>query len=224
MTDALIVGQGVVKAYGAGAARVVAVDHADITIGRGEFVAITGPSGGGKTTLLHCLSGLATVDAGTVSFDGAVMSELDDNARTDLRAQRMGFVFQTLNLIPALTVAENVELPLVLRGADAAVIRDARARRLDQVGLAGREKAYPADLSGGEQQRVAVARALVTDPDVLWADEPTGSLDSVSATDVIDLFGAANQGGATVVIVTHDQTVAAAAGRSVRIVDGRIQA
>ena len=226
MSDAkhLIVGEGIVKAYGEGGARVVAVAGADIAIGRGEFVAITGPSGSGKTTLLHCLAGLAAADDGRVVFDGIDLTALDDNARTDLRAQRMGFVFQSLNLIPALTVAENVELPLVLRGADVATIRANRAARLEQVGLTGREDAYPAQLSGGEQQRVAIARALVADPDVVWADEPTGSLDSAAAAEVAALLRAAADGGATVVIVTHDPAMAAGASRVVELVDGRVAA
>ena len=221
-TAPLIQGEGVVKAYGEGDARLVAVNSVDIVVGRGEFVAVTGPSGSGKTTLLHCLAGLAAVDQGRVLFDGAVLSQMDDAARSDLRAQRMGFVFQSLNLIPALTVAENVELPLVLRGADREATLAARARRLADVGLEGREGARPAQLSGGEQQRVAVARALVTDPDVLWADEPTGALDSAAAGGVIDLLRMANEAGTTVVLITHDEGVAAAAQRRVAIVDGRL--
>jgi putative ABC transport system ATP-binding protein len=194
----------------------------DITVARGEFVAITGPSGSGKTTLLHCLAGLTTPDAGRIVFDGAELHALDDDARTDVRAHRMGFVFQSLNLIPALTVAENVELPLVLQGRDVDTIRSNRTRRLEQVGLADRDVARPADLSGGEQLRVAIARALVTDPDIIWADEPTGALDSGSARDVVSLLRAAAGAGATVVIVTHDDEVAAAADRRVHLIDGRV--
>ena len=223
MTDAaLIQAQGIVKGYGTGGAHVTAVQGVDVRIDRGEFVAITGPSGSGKTTLLHCLAGLAAIDSGQVLFDGVALQALDDDARTDLRAQHMGFVFQSLNLIPALTVAENVELPLVLQGADAAAIRAARDHRLGQVGLAGREEAFPSELSGGEQQRVAVARALVTDPAVLWADEPTGALDSAAAQGVVDLLAMAHAGGATVVLVTHDGSVAAAAQRRITLVDGRL--
>ena len=220
--EALVAGKEIVKAYGEGTARIVAVDGVDITAARGEFVAITGPSGSGKTTLLHCLAGLTTPDAGRVAFDGTELQGLSDDARTDLRAQRMGFVFQSLNLLPALTVAENVELPLVLRGAEVDTIRSSRARRLGEVGLAGREDARPAQLSGGEQLRVAIARALVTDPDVVWADEPTGALDSVSAREVVALLRTAADNGATIVIVTHDEDIAANADRSVGLIDGRV--
>ena len=218
----LLRGEGVTKAYGEGGARVVAVDGVDITIDRGELVAITGPSGSGKTTLLHCLAGLAPLDAGRVLVEGTDLAALDDNARTDLRAQQMGFVFQAHNLLPELTVAENVELPLVLRGADAQQVRRASAQRLAQVGLADRASARPAQLSGGEQQRVAIARALVTDPAIVWADEPTGSLDTTAAGEVVQLLQGAARDGATVVVVTHDAEVAAGANRIVHLTDGRI--
>ena len=218
----LVIGEDVRKEFGGGASGVVAVDGVDIEIQRGEVLAIVGPSGSGKTTLLHCLSGLATPDGGRVTFEGVDLGSLDDDARTDLRAQRMGFVFQSLNLIPALTVAENVELPLVLRGASVDTIRGSRAQRLDEVGLTGREDAYPSHLSGGEQQRVAIARALVTDPDIVWADEPTGALDSGAADVVVSLLEAAAAGGTTVVIVTHAAEVAARANRTVRLADGRV--
>src|SRR5687768_5388406 len=205
--DVLLRAEGVVKAYGRGEGRTVALDGVDVVVGPGEFVAVTGPSGSGKTTLLHCLSGIAPVDAGTVVFDGVDLAALDDNARTDLRGERMGFVFQTLNLLPALTVAENVELPLVLRGVLAAEVRERAAAALDSVGLADRARAFPADLSGGQQQRVAIARALVANPAVVWADEPTGALDSAAAAGVLDLLrGAA--GERTVVVVSHEPAVA----------------
>ena len=220
----LVRGEGVTKAYGDGGGRVVAVDGVDIAISHGELLAITGPSGSGKTTLLHCLAGLAPLDAGRVTVDGSDLAALDDNARTDLRAARMGFVFQAHNLLPELTVAENVELPLVLRGADAQVVRRESARRLAQVGLAERAGARPAQLSGGEQQRVAIARALVTDPAIVWADEPTGALDTAAAAGVMDLLQAAARGGATVVVVTHSDAVAAAADRVVHLTDGRVTA
>ena len=218
----LLQGEGVAKAYGEGTARVVAVDGVDITIGRGEFLAITGPSGSGKTTLLHCLAGLAPLDRGRVLLEGTDITALSDDARTDLRARQMGFVFQAHNLLPELTATENVELPLVLRGADAEAIRRSAANRLAQVGLADRGGARPAQLSGGEQLRVAIARALVTDPTILWADEPTGSLDTAAAADVVGLLRAAAQDGATVVVVTHSQEVAGSADRIVHLTDGRI--
>ena len=218
----LVVGEEVAKTYGSASAAVHALQGANVSIGRGEFVVISGPSGSGKTTLLHCLAGLTTPDAGRVSFDGVDLATLDDDGRTDLRAKKMGFVFQFLNLIPALTTAENVELPLVLQGADVETIRGNRTRRLEQVGLGDRVDAYPAQLSGGEQQRVALARALVGDPDIVWADEPTGSLDQATAAEMVDLLREATSGGAAVVVVTHDPRVAAAADRTIEIVDGKI--
>ena len=220
-SEPLVVGESLAKTYGTGTSAVQAVRGADVSINRGEFVAITGPSGSGKTTLLHCLAGLTTPDSGSVAFDGVDLATLDDDRRTDLRAQRMGFVFQLLNLIPALSAAENVELPLVLRGADVEAIRASRTRRLEQVGLADRAAAYPTQLSGGEQQRVALARALVGDPDIVWADEPTGSLDQARAAEMIELLRGATADGAAVVVVTHDAGVAAAADRTIEIVDGR---
>jgi putative ABC transport system ATP-binding protein len=222
MTQALVEAHGLVKRYGDGSAAVTALDGVDVSVLSGELLAITGRSGSGKTTLLHCLSGITTPDAGTVVFDGTDLTAAGEDARTDLRAQRMAFVFQTLNLLPALTVAENVELPLVLRGLDAADIRQAAGQALHDVGLDGRGGAYPAQLSGGEQQRVAVARALVTEPDVIWADEPTGALDTATATEVTGLLRAAADRGLTVVIVSHAPDVAQLADRVVVLRDGRV--
>ena len=220
----LVEGRGLVKAYGRASARTTAVDGVDVDVRRGELLAIAGPSGSGKTTLLHLLSGIATPDAGEVVFDGIPLHELGDDARTDLRAERMGFVFQALNLLPALTAGENVELPLVLRGLEAREVRARSTEALDAVGLGDRPKAFPAELSGGEQQRVAIARALVTDPEVLWADEPTGALDSASSAGVLDLLEAAVAGGRTVVVVSHAPDVVARATRIVRLRDGRLDA
>jgi putative ABC transport system ATP-binding protein len=222
MTQELVKAEGLVKRYGDGQATVTALDGVDVSVVTGELLAITGRSGSGKTTLLHCLSGITTPDAGTVSFDGVDLGAAGEDARTDLRAQRMAFVFQTLNLLPALTVAENVELPLVLRGQDAADIRRAAAQALHDVGLDGRGGAFPADLSGGEQQRVAVARALVTEPDIIWADEPTGALDTATASEVMGLLRAATDGGRTVVVVSHAPDVAQVADRVVVMRDGRV--
>lgn len=218
----LVVAHGLAKRYGSGSAVVTALDGVDVSVLRGELLAITGRSGSGKTTLMHCLSGITTPDEGTVTFDGVDLATAGDDARTDLRAQRMSFVFQTLNLLPALTVAENVELPLVLRGDAAADIRAAAGRALADVGLAGRGGALPAQLSGGEQQRVAVARALVTEPHVIWADEPTGALDTATAADVMRLLRAATGRGMTVVTVSHAADVAQLADRVVVMRDGRV--
>jgi putative ABC transport system ATP-binding protein len=215
---------GLHKAYGSGHARVTALAGVDCTVEAAELLAITGPSGSGKTTLLHCLSGIATPDAGAVHIGGVDLATLDDDARTDLRRARFGFCFQTLNLLPALTVAENVQLPLVMAGRHANEIRSRSTEVLGQVGLAGREKAFPAELSGGEQMRVAIARALAHDPEVVWADEPTGALDSVAAGEVLDLFRRIVDGGGTVVVVSHDADVVARADRVLRLHDGRLVA
>lgn len=213
---------GVHKAFGSGGARVTALDGIDCTVHAGEFLVITGPSGSGKTTLLHCLSGIAVPDHGQVFLDGVDLTKLSDDERADLRRDRFGFCFQTLNLLPALTVAENVQLPLVLQGRRAEAIRAQSAALLDRVGLAGRERAFPAQLSGGERVRVAIARALVTAPAVVWADEPTGALDSVAAARALDLFGEIVRDGGTVVVVSHDPEVVARADRVLRLRDGRL--
>ena len=176
--------------------------------------------------MLQCLSGILPPDEGAVSWvyaDGEVaLADLDDDGRTDLRAQRMGFVFQTLNLLPALTVRENVELPLVLGALPAVEIRQRAGDALVSVGMGDRADAFPAQLSGGQQQRVALARALVSEPDVIWADEPTGSLDSVAQAEMLQLMRAAVTPGRTVVVVSHAEVVAAAADRVITMVDGRV--
>lgn len=214
--------RGLEKRYGSGGAQRAALDGVDIDVVSGELLVIAGRSGSGKTTLLHCLSGIMCPDAGTVTFDGIDMSAATENERSDLRAQRMAFVFQHLNLLPALTVSENVELPLVLRGVRADEIRSASAAVLEQVGLGGRGDAVPSELSGGEQQRVAVARALISEPDVIWADEPTGALDTATSAEVMALMRMAVDGGRTVVIVSHAPDVADVADRVMAMRDGRI--
>jgi putative ABC transport system ATP-binding protein len=201
---------------------VTALDGVDCAIHRGEFVAITGPSGSGKTTLLHCLSGIATPDTGEVQIDGTDLATLDDDGRADLRRGRFGFCFQTLNLLSALTVAENVQLPLVMGRMRPDEIRARSTEVLEQVGLGDREAAFPSELSGGEQMRVAVARALANKPDVVWADEPTGALDSAAAAGVLGLLRGIVDAGSTVVVVSHDPEVVARADRVLRLHDGRL--
>lgn len=218
----LVTARGVCKRYGTGSAAVTALDGVDVDVSSGELLAISGRSGSGKTTLLHCLSGITRPDEGAVAFDGIDLLAASENQRTDLRARRMAFVFQNLNLLPALTVAENVELPLVLRGDDAPAIRAASAAVLDRVGLADRSRSLPSDLSGGEQQRVAVARALVAEPDVIWADEPTGSLDTATSAEVMALLRAAVDAGRAVVVVSHAPDVAAIADRVITLHDGHL--
>ena len=205
------------------AGTVRALSHAHLSVAGGTSVAIMGPSGCGKTTLLNCLSGLDSVDAGEVVIEGTPLQEMSDRQRTDYRARRMGFVFQFYNLIPVLTAVENVELPLLVSGVGGA---DARRRAIDAlglVGLAARAGHVPDALSGGERQRVTIARSLVNDPAIVWADEPTGDLDSENAAEIIELMRLLNQErGLTFLIVTHDITVGRKTDRIVRMLDGEV--
>jgi putative ABC transport system ATP-binding protein len=214
--------RGVRKLYRTGAGEVAALDGLDIDVHDGEFVAVMGPSGSGKTTLLNCLSGLDDIDGGSVRFDGDVLHEMSDRDRTRQRAAAMGFIFQAFNLIPVFNAVENVELPLLLAGRSP---RDARRRAietLDRVGLGNRTTHRPMELSGGEQQRVAIARALASTPRLVWADEPTGALDTETAASVMELLTELHDDGLTLVLVTHDADIGTAAPRLVRMVDGRI--
>jgi putative ABC transport system ATP-binding protein len=213
---------GVSKVYRTGAVEVPALHSIDLSIEPGEFVAVMGSSGCGKTTLLNCLSGLDDIDEGTVLVDGSDIHAMADGARTEHRAGRMGFIFQSFNLIPVLSAVENVELPLLLSGTKAKDAREKSMTMLSRVGLDHRPKHKPNEMSGGEQQRVAVARALVTQPAIVWADEPTGNLDSTMATAVLDLLQEVNDAGQTILVVTHDDGIAACARRLVRMADGTI--
>jgi putative ABC transport system ATP-binding protein len=215
---------GVTKVYRTGAVEVTALRDINLTIEAGEFVAVMGPSGSGKTTLLNCLSGLDDIDAGSVAVEGDDIHKMADATRTEHRAGRMGFIFQSFNLIPVLSAVENVELPLLLSGSKAGTARERAMTMLARVGLDHRPKHKPNELSGGEQQRVAVARALVTEPAIVWADEPTGNLDSTMATAVLDLLQEVNAAGQTILVVTHDDGIAANARRLVRMADGVIVA
>jgi putative ABC transport system ATP-binding protein len=182
-----------------------------------------GPSGCGKTTLLNCLSGLDNVDAGQIWLEGKDLATLSDRSRTDYRARRMGFVFQVYNLLPVLNAVENVELPLLVSGSNPKTARRKAIAALERVGLAERAKHRPAELSGGERQRIALARAIVNDPAIVWADEPTGALDSKTATEIIDLLRELNrEKGQTFVLVTHDAGVGARCDRIVQMHDGLI--
>ena len=210
------------KVYRSGADSIVALQGLDLVVPQGQFLAVMGPSGSGKTTLLNCVSGLDDIDAGRVLVDGLSIHELSDKERTKHRAKAMGFIFQAFNLIPVFTATENVELPLLLAGVHE---HDARVRAretLRRVGLGHRLDRRPMELSGGEQQRVAVARALAGKPRIVWADEPTGNLDSEMAAAVIDLLGELHREGLTIILVTHDPTVAAHADRLITVRDGRI--
>jgi len=211
------------KTFNTGKIQVHALRGIDLTVTAGEMVAIMGPSGCGKTTLLNCLSGLDDFEAGDVEIEGVNLRTMNDRARTAYRAQRMGFIFQTFNLLPVITAAENVELPLLVSGVRPAEARRRAAEALAQVGLADRGHHRPAELSGGQRQRVTIARALVNQPAIVWADEPTGNLDSKNASDVIGLMQRLNrEHGQTFVIVTHDASIGALCNRVVQMQDGLI--
>jgi putative ABC transport system ATP-binding protein len=212
------------KTYNTGVVEVLALRGVDLTVLRGEMVAVMGPSGCGKTTLLNCLSGLDTVDGGEISIEGSRLTDMSDRERTDYRARRMGFIFQFYNLLPVLSAVENVELPLLVSGIRP---RDARGRAieaLEQVGLGHRPNHRPAELSGGERQRTTIARALVNRPAIVWADEPTGDLDSETANEIMDLLIRLNEEeGLTFILVTHDRQVGGRCQRIVRMRDGQIE-
>jgi putative ABC transport system ATP-binding protein len=220
-TTAAVRAAGLTKIYGVGDARVVALDGVDVTFERGEFTAIMGPSGSGKSTLMHCVAGLDRPDGGRIWLGDEEITGLADNALTALRRDRVGFVFQSFNLLPTLTALENITLPFDLAGRrpDAAAVRAV----VEVVRLGDRLKHRPSQLSGGQQQRVAVARALATRPDVVFADEPTGALDSVASAELLGfLRHSVHVLGQTVVMVTHDPAAAAYADRVVELADGVI--
>ena len=212
------------KTYDTGVVRVEALRGVELALARGEMVAVMGPSGCGKTTLLNCLSGLDSIDAGEIVIEGTPLSAMSDRERTDYRARRMGFVFQFYNLIPVLTAAENVELPLLVSRVAGSEARRRALAALDLVGLAGRANHVPDALSGGERQRVTIARSLVNDPAIVWADEPTGDLDSENAIEIVELMRRLNrERELTFLIVTHDISVGRKTDRIVRMVDGEIR-
>jgi putative ABC transport system ATP-binding protein len=214
---------GVVKTYASGNVQVNALRGVSLTVPKGEIVAIMGPSGCGKTTLLNCMSGLDDVDAGVIHIDGVDLATMNDKQKTTYRARNMGFIFQTYNLLPVLSAVENVELPLVVSGVNGGDARDRAMAALKRVGLDDRAKNRPSQLSGGQRQRVTIARALVNDPAIVWADEPTGALDSRTADDIMTLMEQLNEEhGQTFVIVTHDQGVGKRCHRLVHMSDGEI--
>jgi putative ABC transport system ATP-binding protein len=221
--EPIVEARAVEKVYDTGKLQVHALQDVSFTVPRGEMVAIMGPSGSGKTTLLNCLSGLDRIDSGEVLIDGVALSAMSDEQRTDYRARRMGFVFQFYNLMPVLTAVENVELPLLVSRVPAKEARRKALAALELVGLGERAAHLPDELSGGQRQRVTIARALVNDPAIVWADEPTGDLDSENAEEIVVLMRRLNrERGLTFLIVTHDIGVGRATDRIVRMVDGRI--
>ena len=216
--------RGVVKTYRTGTHEVQDLRGIDLDVLPGELVMIMGPSGNGKTTLLNCLSGLDDIDAGSVSVDGDDLFGMSDAKRTRHRATRMGFIFQSFNLIPVLSAEENVELPLLVTGVAPKPARERARAMLSRVGLADRGGHRPGELSGGEQQRVTVARALVAEPALVWADEPTGALDSQTAGEIVELLHEVHAAGQTLVVVTHDEELGRSGERLVQVRDGLIVA
>ncbi len=224
VTESIIEATGVHKTYDTGTVRVEALRGIDLDIKRGEMVAIMGPSGCGKTTLLNCLSGLDDLTAGRVLIEGAELHALDDDTRTAYRAKRMGFVFQFYNLLPVLSAIENVELPLLVGSVPTDEARERAMASLERVELTEWSSHRPSELSGGQRQRVTIARALVNEPAIVWADEPTGDLDSKSADNIMQLIEDLNrEQQQTFVIVTHDRGVADRCHRIVHMVDGLIE-
>ncbi len=219
----IIQATGVRKTYDTGKVTVDALNGVALSVMRGEMVAVMGPSGCGKTTLLNVLSGLDDVTEGQVVIDGASIHSMSDRQRTSYRAEKMGFVFQSYNLLPVLSAVENVELPLLMAGVKPGDARRRAQEALALVGLAGEAPKRPAEMSGGQQQRATIARALANEPAIVWADEPTGNLDSENATEVIDLLCKLNkEKSQTFVIVTHDLAVGRKTHRILRMADGQI--
>lgn len=221
--EPIIQAQKVNKIYRSGHLRVEALHEVSMAVTRGEMVAIMGPSGCGKTTLLNCLAGLDTIDEGEIVIQGDNLRDLTDNERTSYRARHMGFIFQDFNLLPTLSAVENVELPMLVAKVSTRKARQRALELLAQVGLAERARHRPAELSGGQRQRVAIARALTNNPAIVWADEPTGNLDSEAAREIMDLLLSFNRNmGQTLVLVTHALEVGQLAHRVVHMRDGKI--
>jgi ABC-type lipoprotein export system ATPase subunit len=219
----IVEARAVEKTYDTGRLAVHALQGVSFSVPKGEMVAIMGPSGSGKTTLLNCLSGLDAIDSGEVLIEGVALGSMSDRERTDYRARRMGFIFQFYNLMPVLTAVENVELPLLVARVRAGEARARALAALEMVGLGERAGHVPDELSGGQRQRATIARALVNDPAIVWADEPTGDLDSDNAEEIVALMRTLNRERAlTFLIVTHDIAVGRSTDRIVRMVDGQI--
>ena len=225
MAKNLVELRDVYKIYGEGReSEVRALDGVSLTIGKGEFVAVVGQSGSGKSTMMNVLGCLDIPTRGTYLLGGTDVRELTDKELSHIRNKQIGFIFQQYNLIQSLTVLENVELPLIYQGVNADDRRDMALEALARVGLANRIKHRPVEMSGGQQQRVAIARAIATKPPIIMADEPTGALDSKTGRHVLEILHTLNQEGSTIILITHDNGIAATAHRVVRISDGRIVA
>lgn len=215
--------EGLSKTYGIGEAATRALREVELEIGKGEMISITGPSGCGKTTLLHVLAGIESIDSGQVWIGNAPLHEWDDEQVAKFRLAKMGFVFQSYHLIPVLTAWENAALPLIASGVPNGKAKERALEALGEVGLGDKAGKYPSQLSGGQNQRVAIARAIVGEPEMIWADEPTGALDTHTADQIIGLLEMLNKHhGTTVVIVTHDPAVASRSSRTISMRNGRI--
>ena len=219
---ALIELKSVFKRYHVGEQEIVALDGIDLTIDEGEYASIIGPSGSGKSTLMHLLGCLDTPTAGTMTLDGVDVSRASSNQLSEMRNSKIGFVFQSFNLLAKFNVLQNVELPMIYAGRTARERRDLAMTAIERVGLTNRVKNTPLQLSGGQMQRVAIARALVNDPRIIFADEPTGNLDSKTGATILELFRELSQQGRTIVLVTHDNQIAAQTPRRIEIRDGKI--
>ncbi len=211
------------KVYTIGSESVWALNHASLHIYPGEFVSIIGPSGSGKSTLMNIIGCLDVADSGSYNLDGIAIEDYTENELARIRNRKIGFVFQSFNLIPKLTAEENVELPLIYQGVPARERKERVEQALARVQLEKRAKHYPTELSGGQQQRVAIARAIATKPSLILADEPTGNLDSKTTKDIMDIFHELHEAGNTIVLITHDDEVAMQASRQIRILDGVVK-
>ncbi len=220
--DQLISTHNLIKIYQLGDFEIQALRGIDLSIDRGDFVAIMGPSGSGKSTLMHIIGCLDRPTKGSYLLEGKDISSLDRNSLAQIRNQKIGFVFQSFNLLHRTTALENVELPLLYNNSSSKVIAEKAKKALSLVGLEGRENSYPNQLSGGQQQRVAIARALINNPAIILADEPTGNLDTRTSIEVMEMFQSLNESGITVVLITHEKDIASYAKRNITFRDGKI--
>ena len=214
--------ESLIKRFTMGDETITAVNNISLTVEEGDFVSIVGPSGSGKSTLMNIIGMLDTADEGSYLFDGMDVTQLEDDEQTLLRNRCIGFVFQSFHLLPRLTAEENVMVPLLYRGVSEKEAREKAGRLLQRLGLGERKHHLPSQLSGGQQQRTAIARALVGDPKLILADEPTGALDQSTGREIMKLMKELNEGGQTIVLITHDMSIAQQAKRMVRIEDGRL--
>ncbi|MBW6516210.1 MAG: ABC transporter ATP-binding protein [Candidatus Cloacimonetes bacterium] len=223
MNEELIKTRSIIKDYPMGKIRVRALNGVDLQINKGEFVSIMGPSGSGKSTLMHIMGCLDTPTSGDYYLDGEKISNLSKARLAAIRNRKVGFVFQTFNLLPHLNIQKNVEIPLIYAGIKSKERIKRTISVLEEVGLGDRLKHRPSELSGGQRQRVAIARALVTKPAIILADEPTGNLDSTSGNDILSIISELHKTGNTIIVVTHDNNVASHANRIIKIIDGKIE-